>query len=97
MSMNWPPVRPRPAAGVTPNLEDYDRACASFSWSNVRDELGWNTSGNGFNIAGAIDRHAAGGLRDQIALRWLGKGGASTISLSELGRCHRHEDLLDWR
>jgi acetyl-CoA synthetase len=62
---------------VTPNLGDYDRARAAFSWEEARRELDGLPGGRGLNIAHeAVDRHAAGARRDRIALRWLGAGGA---------------------
>ncbi|TFH66045.1 MAG: acetate--CoA ligase, partial [Gemmatimonadales bacterium] len=62
---------------VLPNLLDYEKCCASFSWDAVRLELDGLPGGRGLNIAHeAVDRHAAGPLRQRIAIRWLGKGGA---------------------
>jgi acetyl-CoA synthetase len=60
-----------------PNLGDYERACAEFSWERARRELDGLPGGRGLNIAHeAVDRHAAGPRRDRIALRWLGADGA---------------------
>ena len=73
--MNWEPIHKRPVAGgTTPILDNYERACASFSWEAVRDELNVGTK---FNIAGAIDRHADSPRRDHVAIRWLGENGAT--------------------
>ncbi len=59
---------------VQPNLLDYDKTCASFSWEAVRREFTGLPGGKGVNIAHeAVDRHAAGPLRDKLAFRWLGK------------------------
>ncbi len=61
---------------VLPNLLDYEKCRADFSWDSVRSELDGLPDGKGLNIAHeAVDRHAAGPLRDRIALRWLGKNG----------------------
>ena len=61
---------------VEPNLRDYAATCASFSWSSARRELDGLPGGAGLNIAHeAVDRHAAGPLRDRVALRWLGRRG----------------------
>ena len=61
---------------VTPNLVDYGATRASFSWEAVRQEFAGLPEGRGLNIAHeAVDRHAAGPLRDKLAIRWLGKDG----------------------
>jgi len=59
---------------VTPNLQDYDAVCSSFSWSDARDELDGLPGGRGLNIAyEAVDRHAASERGGHVALRWMGK------------------------
>lgn len=46
---------------VTPNLADYERSRARFSWQDARAELDGLPHGSGLNIAHeAVDRHAAG-------------------------------------
>jgi acetyl-CoA synthetase len=61
------------AGEVPPNLVDYERARAAFSWAGARAELG-GLPGGGLNIAHeAVDRHARGPRRDKVAIRWLGK------------------------
>jgi acetyl-CoA synthetase len=61
---------------AAPNLADYDAARASFSWAAARARLAGLPAG-GRNIAHeAVDRHAAGALRDRVAIRWLGRDGA---------------------
>jgi len=61
---------------VPPNLADYEGACAAFSWNAARAALDGLPGGLGLNIAHeAVDRHAAGPRRDQLALRFLGKDG----------------------
>ncbi len=60
---------------VTPNLLDYERTRAEFSWDAARRALE-GLPGGGLNIAHeAVDRHAAGPRRDRLALRFLGKRG----------------------
>ena len=55
---------------------DYSRACAEFSWPAARQALDGLPDGRGLNIAHeAVDRHAAGALRDRVALRWISKEG----------------------
>ncbi|MDY0268987.1 acetate--CoA ligase [Trichloromonas sp.] len=82
---------------VAPNLLDYEACRASFSWDGVRAELGGLPDGRGLNIAHeAIDRHAAGVLRERVALRWLGKSGATVdLTYRELReRSNRFANLL---
>ncbi len=63
---------------VTPNLVDYDEACKEFSWKEAARQLDGLPGGHGLNIAyEAIDRHAAGPLRDKVAIRWVSKGSAT--------------------
>jgi acetyl-CoA synthetase len=78
-STRWPTiVKPRGGWTVVPNLLDYDRSRADFSWSQARGELDGLPGGRGLNIAHeAVDRHAAGAGRHRIALRWLPKDGAT--------------------
>lgn len=59
-----------------PQLFDYDRQCAEFSWEKARALLDGLPDDKGLNIAHeAVDRHAAGPYADKVALRWLGKSG----------------------
>ncbi|HEU4344909.1 MAG TPA: acetate--CoA ligase [Candidatus Binatia bacterium] len=61
---------------VVPNLVDYERTCAEFSWHATEHELDGLPGNRGLNIAyESIDRHAQSWRRDQLALRWLGKQG----------------------
>jgi acetyl-CoA synthetase len=65
---------PRMETTMPPNLVDYDRVRATFTWDAARAELDGLPAGRGLNIAHeAVDRHAAGPRADRIALRWLGK------------------------
>jgi acetyl-CoA synthetase len=74
--MPEPIVKARDGWKVPPNLQDYDAARRTFSWDTARAELDGLPGGGGLNIAHeAVDRHAAGPLRDKRALRWLGRGG----------------------
>ena len=85
----WPTVAKQPGACVVaPNLVDYDRARAEFSWSQARRDLTGLPGGRGLNIAHeAVDRHAMGSRRTRVALRWLSKDGSS--------RNYTYGDLLD--
>jgi acetyl-CoA synthetase len=70
-------VKQRGGEGLAPNLDDYARVRAGFTWAAARAELDGLPGGGGLNIAHeAVDRHAAGPRRDRVALRWLGKSGA---------------------
>ncbi len=61
---------------ITPNLSDYDRACAGFSWADARAKLDGLPGGRGLNIAHeAVDRHASGARRDRVAVRFLSAEG----------------------
>ncbi|TAK70499.1 MAG: acetate--CoA ligase [Dehalococcoidia bacterium] len=67
--------KPRGGFIVAPNLLDYDAVRSAFSWNDAWRQLDGLPAG-GLNIAHeAIDRHAAGVLRECVALRWLGKDG----------------------
>src|SRR5579872_5161496 len=87
--MSWEPIVK--AAGdfkVSPNLDDYERFCKTFTWEQARAELNGLPEGRGLNIAyEAVDRHAAGSRRDRVALRWIGKRGSSRdVTYEELSR-----------
>jgi acetyl-CoA synthetase len=70
--------KPRGGWIVPPNLAGYDAERARFSWEQARRDLDGLPGGRGLNIAHeAVDRHAAGPLRDRAAIRWRGKDGAA--------------------
>ena len=73
--MPWEPIiKSSPDGRIAPNLRNYEQARATFSWEEARRELEGLPGGGGLNIAHeAVDRHAAGALRDKAAIRWLGK------------------------
>ncbi|MEQ8964932.1 MAG: acetate--CoA ligase [Azospirillaceae bacterium] len=63
------------AAGVSPNLADYDTARRTFSWDALAQDLDGLPDG-GLNIAHeAVDRHVAAGRGAKPALVWIGKDG----------------------
>ncbi|MCC6393569.1 MAG: acetate--CoA ligase [Bryobacterales bacterium] len=72
----WAPIPKNPAAWrIPPNLKDLDNCRATFSWEAARREFYGDAES--FNIGElAVDRQAAGPLRDHIAMRWLGRDGA---------------------
>jgi len=73
---------------VAPNLVDYERTCAAFSWQETEHEFEGLPGKRGLNMAHeAVNRHANGPLRDHLALRWLGKQGeARDFSYGDLYR-----------
>lgn len=75
--MNWPAIlKPLLSGKVTPNLCDYARTCADFSWEQARAELDGLPEQRGLNIAHeAVDRHAHGPRAKHLAWRWLSKTG----------------------
>ena len=77
LSTRWPAITKQSGEwSVAPNLVDYNRTQAEFSWSQARAELSGLPDGRGLNIAHeAVDRHAEGARRDKVALRWLSKEG----------------------
>jgi acetyl-CoA synthetase len=55
-----------------PTLDAYDQLLAEFSWEAEKRNLSGLPGGQGLNIAHeAVDRHASGPLKNQIALRWI--------------------------
>lgn len=72
--MAWQPIRKKPNdQHPAPNLGEYSEVCSGFSWETIRRELA-GLPGGGLNIAHeAVDRHAAGVLRDRVAIRWISR------------------------
>ncbi len=88
-TMHWPPIaKPRSGWKVVPNLVDYERTRAEFSWAAARRALDGLPGGRGLNIAHeAVDRHATGARAAHLALRWLGKRGETRdFTYAELSR-----------
>ena len=83
--------------GVIPNLVDYQAARAGFTWDDARRQLDGLPGGRGLNIAHeAVDRHAAGGRAQRIALRWIARDGSVTeATYAELAlRTNRFANVL---
>jgi acetyl-CoA synthetase len=80
MAGRWAPIeKTSDDWPVPPNLLDYDRTCAEFSWAAARQALDGLPGGRGLNIAHeAVDRHASGRRRQQVALRVIAKDGRRT-------------------
>jgi acetyl-CoA synthetase len=82
---------------VPPNLVDYERVSAKFSWREIEGALDGLPGNRGLNIAHeAVDRHANGARRDHLALRWLGKQGETRdLTYGDLQRLsNRFANLL---
>jgi acetyl-CoA synthetase len=77
--MAWQPIPKSPANWqVAPNLLHYEETRRPFDWEEVRSTFAGLPAGHGLNIAyEAVDRHAGGPWGEQVALRWLGKDGAT--------------------
>lgn len=73
--MSWTPIKKNSDSWIVlPNLINYEKTYADFSWELIRRELSGLPNGKGLNIAHeAIDRHADGPLCDHPAVRWLGE------------------------
>jgi acetyl-CoA synthetase len=87
--MTWAKITKTPAEfRVIPNLLNYEKARAEFSWAAARRALEGLPGGKGLNIAHeAVDRHAAGARSNHLAIRWLGKRGeVRDFTYAELGR-----------
>jgi len=70
---------------LPPNLTDYAKERASFSWDQARAFLDLLPDGE-WNIAHeAVDRHVISGSGDKVAIRWLGrKGDRTELTYSDL-------------
>ncbi|MDP1607618.1 MAG: acetate--CoA ligase [Rhodocyclaceae bacterium] len=70
---------------VAPNFADYAGECRAFTWDRARAGLS-GLPGGGINIAHeAVERHAAGFLRDKAAFRFLSRNApARDVSFGEL-------------
>jgi len=84
---HWPVIaKDLRGLAVVPNLVDYEKTCAEFSWEDARQSLSGLPDGRGLNIAyEAVDRHAAGALAEHEALRFVrADGSAHSLSYAEL-------------
>lgn len=76
-SPQWPTiVKGPPPGGIEPNLRDYGRAWAEFSWEDARHQLDGLPGGAGLNIAHeTVDRHTAQLHGNRVAIRWIARSG----------------------
>ncbi|MBI2884621.1 MAG: acetate--CoA ligase [Candidatus Omnitrophica bacterium] len=58
----------RKPSTIDANLKDYDAACRAFRWEDVEREFDWSRTGQVNIVHEAVDRHAAGARKDQVAL-----------------------------
>ncbi|MEU2424263.1 acetate--CoA ligase [Streptomyces sp. NPDC007851] len=86
--MPWETIRKDAPPRVAPNLRDYDKECADFSWQAARSRLEGLPGGRGLNIAHeAVDRHVASGRATAVALRCVGRDDSVTsVTYGELAR-----------
>jgi acetyl-CoA synthetase len=72
--MAYQTIREEARCGApAPNLQDYDRQHASFTWSDARRELDGLPAG-GLNIAHeALDRFVGAGLGGRVAMRFIAR------------------------
>ncbi|MFI1169360.1 acetate--CoA ligase [Streptomyces sp. NPDC020801] len=86
--MPWETIRKDTPPRVPPNLDDYEKVCATFSWPGARARLDGLPGGRGLNIAHeAVDRHAAGARASATALRCVGRDDSvTTVTYAELAR-----------
>ncbi|MFJ6902639.1 acetate--CoA ligase [Streptomyces griseoluteus] len=86
--MPWETIRKDIPPRVVPNLRDYDKECAAFSWQEARSTLAGLPGGRGLNIAHeAVDRHAATSRANAVALRCVGRDGSVTsMTYGDLAR-----------
>ena len=77
--MRWPTIVKHPGDWrVAPNLTNYARTCADFTWERARQDLDGLPEDRGLNIAHeAVDRHSVGARATRIAIRWLSKDGST--------------------
>jgi acetyl-CoA synthetase len=97
-AFEWAPIAKRHVpSSLPPNLADYERERASFSWEAARAALSGLPGGAGLNIAHeAVDRHANGAAASRTAIRWMGRDGRrEDHTYADLrGRTNRFANLL---
>jgi acetyl-CoA synthetase len=86
--MTWP----------TSEVASYEDTRNSFRWEEARSSLDGLPLGQGLNIAHeAVDRHASGDRKGEVALRWLPKAGDPVdLTYGELAQqTNRFANVLD--
>ncbi len=75
METPYPPIEKTGPFRLAPNLPNYVRGRAEFTWDEAESYLSGLPSGK-MNIAHeAIDRHVDGDTGHRVAIRWLGRHG----------------------
>ncbi|MGW3151370.1 acetate--CoA ligase [Streptomyces sp. NPDC001177] len=95
--MRWETIQKTSPPRVEPNLGDYEKVRAGFTWPEARAALQGLPGGRGLNIAHeAVDRHAASDHATAVALRCVGREGSVTcVTYGELARSTaRFADVL---
>jgi len=76
--MTFPTIHKPALHRVAPNMPDYADARVRFTWDAVRGALPALPAGAGLNLAhAAVDCHAGTAHAAHVALRWLGRDGAT--------------------
>ncbi|MFI1705212.1 acetate--CoA ligase [Streptomyces griseoruber] len=85
--MHWDTIPKDTDPAVPPRLADYDLTRSAFTWSQARSELA-GLPGGGLNMAHeAVDRHAASGAGEKVALSCVARDDSvSTVTYAELTR-----------
>jgi acetyl-CoA synthetase len=73
MDYQYPPIEKTGPFRLAPNLKGYDAARSGFSWTDAELYLEGLPAGKWNMTNEAVDRHARGPRRQNIALRWLGR------------------------
>ncbi|MET8451841.1 acetate--CoA ligase [Streptomyces sp. NPDC005209] len=86
--MRWETIQKTSPPRVEPNLGDYEKVRAGFTWAEARAALQGLPGGRGLNIAHeAVDRHAASDHATAVALRCVGRDDSLTcVTYGELAR-----------
>ncbi|MFF4562023.1 acetate--CoA ligase [Streptomyces sp. NPDC001435] len=86
--MRWETIRKTSPPRVEPNLGDYEKVRAGFTWQEARAALQGLPGVRGLNIAHeAVDRHAATDHATAVALRCVGRDDSVTcVTYGELAR-----------
>ncbi|NBM17738.1 acetate--CoA ligase [Streptomyces sp. GC420] len=86
--MPWETIRKDSAPRVPPNLDDYEKTRAGFSWDRARADLFGSRGGQAPNIAyEAVDRHTESGHGRAVALRCVARDDTvTTLTYDDLAR-----------
>jgi acetyl-CoA synthetase len=71
---------------VKPNLPDYDSAYNDFSYERFKGEIEFFDDGRMNAAYIAVDRHLKTGVKDKVALHWIGEDGTKDPTFADLAR-----------